>query len=88
MSVEKINNYPYPSSSEERVLVLNYIVEHPDEIITFGQVASATGLMRNRVRSLIDMMLIEGWFTRKIEVYFNNNYIRYSYKLAEGVKIR
>lgn len=80
--------YPVASTSEERIKLLTYIKKHPDKIITFGEVSKATGLHRNRVRSLIDMALVEGWITRKQEVYRNNNYIRYSYQIPEGVKIR
>lgn len=86
--VNMVLMYPVASTSEERIKLLTYIKKHPDKIITFGEVSKATGLHRNRVRSLIDMALVEGWITRKQEVYRNNNYIRYSYQIPEGVKIR
>lgn len=72
----------------ERVAILKHIKSNPNVILTLGSMGKATGINKNRVRSIIDILLAEGWITRKAVIKHNNNYIRYHYSIAEGVTIR
>lgn len=80
--------FPAEVQPNERVALLNHIKANPDVILTLGSMGKATGINKNRVRTVIDILLAEGWITRKAVIKHNNNYIRYHYSIAEGVTIR
>ncbi|MNH05520.1 hypothetical protein D3C79_648440 [compost metagenome] len=79
--------YPRPSMSHERIPILKVIRANPGVMLSYGSIAKAAGLQKNRVRSVVDMMLVEGWIERHpIRKY--EGYARYTYSLVEGVTIR